>query len=102
MDTTQEEQMTATQPTQADPLATQLQATIERLGMLTVSLAQQREELAGRERMAESLAAELVQRRARIEQDEQELWRVQGATAALQQLQQGAAAQTQGVSDGQA
>lgn len=88
-----QEQATAEQ---AGPLAAQLRATIERLGMLTVSLAQQREELAGRELQEQALAAELVQRRARIEQDAQELWRAQGAAAALQQLQQAQAAQAQG------
>lgn len=82
------------QPAQADPVQAQFQATAERLGMLTLSNAAARAELAERERAAESLAAEIVQRRLRIAQDEQELLRLQGAANALQQLM--GAQETQG------
>jgi len=75
-------------PAKVDPLQAQFQQAAERLGVLTLGLVQQREELIGRERTAESLAAEIVQRKARIQEQEQELLRVQGAVGALQQLQQ--------------
>ena len=81
------------QPAQADPVQAQFQATAERLGMLTLSNAGARAELAERERAAEGLAAEIVQRRARIAQDEQELLRLQGAMNVLQQLVQAQAEQ---------
>ncbi len=84
------------QPTATDPVQTQFQATAERLGMLTLSNAAARAELAERERAAESLAAEIVQRRLRIAQDEQELLRLQGAANALQQLMGAQAQETQG------
>lgn len=72
-----------------DPVAIKTEQMLQQLSMLTLGLVQQREQLAQRERDAEALAAELTQRRLRIAGDQEELLRVQGAVAVLQQLQQG-------------
>jgi len=66
------------------PAARQFQETVGRLGQLTISLVQGREELAEKERQAAALEAEITQRRLRIEADEREMLRAQGAVGALQ------------------
>lgn len=73
-----------------NPLAARTEQLVQQLSMLTLSLVQQREQLAQRERDAEALNAEITQRRLRIDSDHDELLRVQGAVTVLQQLQQGA------------
>lgn len=75
--------------TAPDPIAAQTQHMLEQLSHLTLSLVQQREELAQQERRAESLAAEITQRRLRIEADQEQLHQVRGAVAVLQQLRTG-------------
>lgn len=82
-----DETATAAVPNQ---LATRTEQLVQQLSMLTLSLVQQREQLAQRERDAEALGAENTQRRLRIDSDHDELLRVQGAVTVLQQLQQGA------------
>jgi hypothetical protein len=77
------------QPAVADPVAAMQERLLNSLSMLTLGLAQQREQLAQREREAANLAAEITQRKARIEADSEELLRVRGAVTALQQLQEG-------------
>lgn len=71
------------------PAARQFQETVGRLGQLTISLMQGREELAEKESQYEALGAEITQRRLRIEDMEKEQLRVQGAAGALQALVQG-------------
>jgi len=69
--------------------ATQFQEAVGGPGQLTISLMQQRDELAEKERQYEALGAEITQRRLRIEAEEREQLRAQGAAAALQTLVQG-------------
>ena len=90
------EQPVAEEPTPAaepgaksSAAARQFQETVGRLGQLTISLMQGREELAEKERQAAALEAEITQRRLRIEADEREMLRAQGAVGALQALVQG-------------
>ena len=85
------EQPVAEEPTPAaepgaksSAAARQFQETVGRLGQLTISLMQGREELAEKERQAAALEAEITQRRLRIEADEREMLRAQGAVGALQ------------------
>jgi len=68
--------------------AQQFQAAVERLGQLTISLMQGREELAEKERQAAALEAEITGLRLRIEAGEKEALRAQGAAGALQALVQ--------------
>ena len=96
METTQEgtagtpvEQPASETGTKPSALQRQFQEAVGRLGQLTISLVQQREELAEKERQAEALEAEITQRRLRIEADEREMLRAQGAAGALQALVQG-------------
>lgn len=74
---------------QSSALQRQFQEAVGRLGQLTISLMQQREELAEKERQGAVLEAEITQRRLRVEADEKELLRAQGAAGALQALVQG-------------
>ena len=90
------EQPVAEEPTPAaepgaksSAAARQFQETVGRLGQLTISLMQGREELAEKESQYEALGAEITQRRLRIEDMEKEQLRVQGAAGALQALVQG-------------
>ena len=92
MDATDQEQPTYP----SNPAQAQFQTTAEQLGMLTLSNTAARAELTERERTAESLAAEIVQRRLRIAQNEQKLLRLQSAANALQQLMGAQAQETQG------
>ena len=71
------------------PAARQFQAAVGRLGQLTISLMQARDELADKQRQHEALGAEITQRALRIEADEREQLRLQGAAGALQTLVQG-------------
>jgi len=71
------------------PAARQFQATVGRLGQLTISLMQARDELADKQRRHEALGAEITQRALRIEAEEREQLRLQGAAGALQTLLQG-------------
>lgn len=93
METTQEqgpvEQPVAEGPAKPSAMQQQFQATVDRLGQLTISFVQGREELAEKERQAAALEAEITQRRLRIEAEERELLRTQGAVGALQALVQG-------------
>lgn len=88
---TQEQNAAGTAPAQGTkPTAEQqFQQVIGRLGQLTISLTQQRDELAERERQAEALAADITQRRLRLVADERECLRAQGAAEALQVLVKG-------------
>ena len=93
METVQEqgpvEQPAAEGPAKPRATQQQFQAAVERLGQLTISLVQGREELAEKERQAAALDAEITQRRLRIDAEERELLRAQGAVGALQALVQG-------------
>ena len=88
MEITQEgapvEQPVAEQGDKPSAMQQQFRAAVERLGQLTISLVQGREELAEKERQAAALEAEITQRRLRIEADEREMLRAQGAVGALQ------------------
>jgi hypothetical protein len=86
------EPVTAEQPSEQpaavpDPIAVKAQQALERMSYLTLSLVQQREELAQQEREAELLTADIAQRRLRITAQEEELQRVRGAVTVLNQLQ---------------
>lgn len=90
------EQPVAEEPTPAaepgaksSAAARQFQEVVSRLGQLTISLMQQSEELEEKERQHEALGAEITQRRLRIEAEEREQLRTQGAVGALQALVQG-------------
>jgi hypothetical protein len=103
METTQEQEQPVEQPVEGQdasvqegeeirpttPAARQFQAAVGRLGQLTISLMQARDELADKQRQYETLGAEITQRRLRIEADEREQLRLQGAAGALQTLVQG-------------
>ena len=89
-----EEQQTATeqpeqptQPTAQPPSpAALLQQALNELGMLTLSLAEQRQKLTDAERVLRSIEAEVDGRQVRIEIDEAKIARLQGAAEALQAL----------------
>ena len=90
--TEQPVQPTAEQPTQpVQPVTAEmlLQETINRLAELTLGLADKRRELAERERVYRSIAAELDSRAVKIEIDEDACARLRGAMDALQALVQG-------------
>lgn len=93
METTQEqgpvEQPVAEGPAKPSAMQQQFQEVVSRLGQLTISLMQQSEELEEKERQHEALGAEITQRRLRIEAEEREQLRAQGAAGALQTLVQG-------------
>ena len=89
-----EEQQTATeqpeqptQPTAQPPSpAALLQQALNELGMLTLSLAEQRQKLTDAERVLRSIEAEVDGRQVRIEIDEAKIAKLQGAAEALQAL----------------
>jgi len=88
-------QPTTEQAAKPSATAQRFQEAVERLGRLTLSLMQHRDELEDKQRQAEALEAEITQRRLRIEADEREMLRAQGAVSALQPLVQAEAEQQQ-------
>ena len=75
------------QPTAQPPSpASLLQQALNELGMLTLSLAEQRQKLTDAERVLRSIEAEVDGRQVRIEIDEAKIARLQGAAEALQAL----------------
>ena len=79
------------EPAQPPTPAALLQQTLSELGMLTLGLEEQRQQLTERERVYRSIGAELDGRRVRIEIDEARAAKLQGAAEALQALVQGGA-----------
>lgn len=63
-----------------------LQQALNELGMLTLSLAEQRQKLTDAERVLRSIEAEVDGRQVRIEIDEAKIAKLQGAAEALQAL----------------
>ena len=80
------EQPTASQPAQPPSPAALLQQALNELGMLTLSLAEQRQKLTDAERVLRSIEAEVDGRQVRIEIDEAKIAKLQGAAEALQAL----------------